>query len=289
MGNSRDFNRSRIYTAMLNSMVPEQFRVRHIRKETQDVVTIELKPLNSSSFSFQPGQFNMLYSFGKGEVPISISGNPVNGAAVIHTIRNVGKVTTALCALKKEEVIGIRGPFGKGWPVLEAKGKDILIAAGGIGLAPLRPVIYHLLINRKDYGNIFLLYGTRTPDDIIYSRELAQWRGRLDLTVEVTVDTAGSNWHGHVGVVTTLIPRIPISPIDTTAMICGPEIMIKFTVQELLKRGINMEDIFLSLERNMKCGIGLCGHCQLGPVFVCKDGPVVSYDRVKDIFGKREI
>lgn len=274
---------------MLNGMHPEQFRVQQIRKETQDVVTIELKPLNSSSFSFQPGQFNMLYSFGKGEVPISISGNPLNCDTVIHTIRNVGTVTTALCTLKKEEVIGIRGPFGKGWPVLEAKGKDILIAAGGIGLAPLRPVIYHLLTNRKHYGKIFLLYGTRTPDDIIYSRELTQWRGRLDLTVEVTVDTAGSNWYGHVGVVTTLIPRLPISPIDTIAMICGPEIMIKFTVQELLKRGINMEDIFISLERNMKCGIGLCGHCQLGPVFVCKDGPVVSYDRVKDIFGKREI
>jgi NAD(P)H-flavin reductase len=231
----------------------------------------------------------MVYSFGIGEVPISISGDPSKPERLVHTVRSVGAVTKVLCGLRMGDEVAVRGPYGTHWPVEDAVGHDVVIVAGGVGLPPLRPAIYHILANRGNYGRIVLLYGARTPRDMVYTAELKQWRSRFDVDVETTVDSATPEWRGNVGVVTTLIPRAGFNPNQTKAFICGPEIMTRFTILELQKRGVATADILISLERNMKCGIGLCGHCQLGSAFVCKDGPVFPLDEVKQFFGRREI
>ncbi|MBI2928179.1 MAG: FAD/NAD(P)-binding protein [Verrucomicrobia bacterium] len=273
-----------------DAMVPASYRVRRLRRETHDTFTVELQPATGNGgFAFAPGQFNMLYLFGVGEVPISISGDPARRDAVFHTTRAVGTVTRAMARLKAGDVLGVRGPFGSHWPVEEAEGNDVVIVAGGIGLAPLRPSLYHILSRREKYGRVVLLYGARTPADILYRKELEQWRARFDLEVYATVDRAHADWRGNVGVVTALIPRAPFDPLNTLAMVCGPEIMMRFTVAELHKRGVALDAIYLSMERNMKCAIGFCGHCQYGPTFICKDGPVFRYDRVKDWLAKWEV
>jgi NAD(P)H-flavin reductase len=240
-------------------------------------------------FSYAPGQFTMLYVFGVGEVPISISGDPAEPRLLVQTIRAVGTVTQALRKLRRGDVVGVRGPYGSAWPIQEAVGSDVIIVAGGLGLAPLRPALYAVLSHRAEYGAIALVYGARTPQDMLYVRELEHWRSRFDISVEVTVDSAAADWGGHVGVVTTLIPSIQFDPFSTIALVCGPEIMMRFTVQELFERGLTSEQIFVSLERNMKCAVGFCGHCQFGPHFVCKDGPVFRYEQIQPLFGKREI
>jgi len=278
-----------MHTQPVHPTLPHLWRVSKVKRETPDTKTLELEPVNRELWYFQPGQFNMLYVFGVGEVPISISGDPANPHRLIHTIRDVGAVTHHLCSLKPGEVIGVRGPFGSGWPIQDAEGSDVVIVAGGIGLAPLRPVIYHVLAHRGKYGNVVLLYGARSPKDLLYLKELEHWRGRFDLQVEVTVDVAEAEWYGHVGVVTTLIPRAEFDPSETTAFICGPEIMMRFTVQALEERGVPHETIYLSMERNMKCAIGLCGHCQFGPTFVCKDGPVFPFHKIARWFRIREV
>jgi len=271
-------------------MLPAPYSIQRVRQETDDTFTLELLPEDSGrEFSFAPGQFNMLYVFGVGEVPISISSAPGDLPLIKHTTREVGTVTRAMHQLKRGDVVGIRGPFGSCWPVQNAIGRDVVIVAGGIGLAPLRPALYRLMADREKFRKIVLLYGTRTPEDILYRRELEQWRGKFDLEIQVTVDRAASNWRGNVGVVTTMIPRAPFDPSNTFAMVCGPEVMMRFTVMELLNRGVAGDRIFLSAERNMKCGIGFCGHCQYGPTFVCKDGPVFSHNRIAAILGKSEI
>ncbi len=263
--------------------------VRRVQKEIAQTVTLDLQAPDGSDFTYAPGQFNMLYAFGMGEIPISISGDPARPDMLTHTVRDVGPVSHALCALRPGQTVGVRGPFGTAWPVEVARGSDVVIAAGGIGLAPLRPALYHVLTHRAEYGNVVLLYGARTRQDLLYTRELEQWRGRFDLQVEVTVDSAVGGWLGHVGTVTTIIPRATFDPRHTVAMVCGPEIMMRFTVLELQKRGIPNEQIYLSMERNMKCGVGLCGHCQWGPLFVCKDGAVFPYSDIATWFGKREV
>ena len=271
-------------------MVPSPYRVQRVRQDTYDTFTLELQSTNGAErFCFSAGQFNMLYVFGVGEVPISISGDPAIPVTLVHTTRAVGTVTKAMRQLKRGDMLGVRGPFGTHWPVEEAIGNDVVIVAGGIGLAPLRPALYALLANREKFGKVVLLYGTRTPSDILFRRELESWRSRLDLEVYVTVDRATGNWRGNVGVVTTLIPKAPFDPRNAVALVCGPEIMMRFTILELQKRGVAAENIFLSMERNMKCAVGFCGHCQFGPTFICKDGPVFRYDRIKDLFTKREI
>lgn len=271
-------------------MMPVPFRVQRLRQDTYDTFTLELQPANGvRKFAFAAGQFNMLYVFGVGEVPISISGDPAKPQTLVHTTRAVGVVTKAMRKLQRGGMVGVRGPFGTHWPVAEALGSDVVIVAGGIGLAPLRPALYALLARREKYGKVVLLYGARTPEDILYRRELERWRARLDLEVYVTVDRAAGNWRGNVGVVTTLIPKAPFDPRSAVAMVCGPEIMMRFTMLELQKRGVATENIFLSMERNMKCAVGFCGHCQFGPAFICKDGPVFRYDQIKELFAKREI
>jgi len=231
----------------------------------------------------------MLYVFGVGEIPLSISGDPQQKDLTVHTVRNVGIVTGALAGLRKGDCVGLRGPFGSGWPIDAAEGNDVVVIAGGIGLAPLRPVLYKLLANREKYGKVVLLYGTRSPEDILFRKELESWRGRFDMEVDVTVDHAMADWRGSVGVVTSLIPRANFDANNCIAMICGPEVMMYFCALELLKCGLDATEIYLSMERNMKCAMGFCGHCQLGPKFICKDGPVFSYDRIRDWLTKGEI
>ena len=271
-------------------MVPRPFRIDKRSDESADTFTIQLSALDDSgSLAFVPGQFNMLYVFGKGESAISISGNPATPKTLVHTIRAVGTVTTGVQALEPGATVGIRGPFGAPWPVEEAKGKDVLVIAGGIGLAPLRPVIYHVLKHRSDYQQATLLYGARTPGDMLFRAQLKRWRGRFDFDAHVTVDAARKDWRGHVGVVPGLIPLANPDPENTIVMICGPEIMMRFTVRDLLERGIPPEQIYVSMERNMKCAVGHCGHCQLGPEFVCRDGPVFPWSRIQPRLAIREL
>jgi NAD(P)H-flavin reductase len=271
-------------------VVTTPYLIQRFKKETHDTFSFELIPCNGKGkFCFKAGQFNMLYMYGIGEVPISICGDPNDESKMVHTIRAYGAVTSRMMTLKKGDTIGVRGPFGKHWPIEKLKGRDIIMVAGGIGIAPLRPVLYSILFNRHQYGKVTLLYGERTPGDLIYSSQIEQWRGRFDLDVEVTVDSAREGWLGNVGVVTNLIPRIQFDPTNTFAMLCGPEIMMHYTIQELSRRGLKDDQIYISMERNMKCGLGFCGHCQLGPTFVCKDGPVFLFSEIKHLFRKREM
>jgi NAD(P)H-flavin reductase len=270
-------------------MWPRPYRVRGRRHETRDTLTLDLAPVTGAGSGFAAGQFNMLYVHNVGEVPISISGDPARGGLLAHTVRMVGPVTRALGALRPGATLGVRGPFGNPWPVEEIKGSDVVIVAGGIGLAPLRPAVHALLARREEIGRLVLLYGVRTPGDLLYVRDLERWRSRMDLEVHVTVDAAADGWRGNVGVVTTLIPRAPFDPAAAVVLVCGPEVMMRFTVRELQARGVADERIFLSLERNMECGIGHCGHCQYGPVFVCRDGPVFRYDRIAPFFRIKEL
>ena len=274
-----------------NGSMPYRYRVSERQQENDDTFTLELEPVGDSALtSFAAGQFNMLYVYGLGEIPISISGDPRKPANLVHTTRAVGTVTRQMAKLRSGDMLGVRGPFGTQWPVEELKGNDMVFVAGGIGLAPLRPALYsRCLPHRGEYGRIVLLYGARTPEDILYRPELEHWRSRLDLEIYVTVDRATGDWHGNVGVVTTLIPRAPFDPQNAAALICGPEVMMRFTVQALQKRGVAADRTYLSLERNMKCGIGLCGHCQFGPHFICKDGPVFRLDQIQRFFGKWEV
>ncbi len=275
---------------MTEPMVTIQYRVLKIKRETHDTFVLDIESASKKTItSFTPGQFNMLYAFGKGEVPISISSDPATPEKLVHTIRAVGAVTNSLCKLDPGSVIGVRGPFGTGWPLEQAEGNDIVMVTGGIGLAPLRPAIYHLLANREKYGKIILLYGARSPGEMLYRKQLEHWRGRFDLDVRVTVDTARADWHGNVALVTALIPNALFDPYSTTAFICGPEVMMRYTLLELQKRGVDDENIYISMERNMKCGIGHCGHCQFGPYFICKDGPIFCMGEIREFFERREI
>ena len=275
-------------SASVAPMVPASFRVERVHRETHDVFSLELVPAGGGEgLSFRPGQFTMLYRFGVGEVPISISGHP-GAHALVHTIRSMGSVTQRMADLQRGDAVGVRGPFGSCWPLQEAKGKDLLIMAGGIGLAPVRPILYHVLEQRDDYGRVCLLYGTRTPRDIIYRHEMERWRSHLDLDIEVTVDSADADWHGRVGLVTNLAVRASFDPGNAVAMICGPEIMMRFSVMALERQGMAKEAIYVSLERNMRCAVGHCGHCQFGPHFVCKDGPVFRFDAIEHFFDIEE-
>ncbi|MFO0760518.1 MAG: FAD/NAD(P)-binding protein [Byssovorax sp.] len=275
---------------LLHPMIPALYRLSRVVRELPGVFTFHLDMRDRpGGFPFSPGQFNMLYVFGAGEVPISISGDPAEPGELVHTIRAVGAATRALEKLDRGDVIGVRGPFGAGWPMAEAAGKDLLILAGGLGLAPLRPAIVHALAHRKDYRRVIVLYGARTPGDILYRAELERWRGRFDTTVEVTVDRAEPDWPTHVGVVPALLSGVSFDPENAAAMICGPEVMMRFSARELEKKGLSPERMFVSMERSMKCGAGLCGHCQLGPSFVCKDGPVYRFSEVQRLFYTREV
>ncbi len=276
--------------SVADPMTPQIYRVQANHVELPGVFTLSLRAENDAAECvFEPGQFNMLYAFGMGEVPISISGDPAHPSALLHTLRAVGSVTEALQRLTAGAGLGIRGPFGNHWPAAAAEGADVVILAGGIGLAPLRPLIYRLLARRERYGAICIFYGARNPNEILYLEELEHWRSRFDLTVEVTVDRAGADWRGKVGMVTKLLGQKGFSATDSMAFLCGPEIMMRYAVLSLNELGVNHERIFVSMERNMKCALGFCGHCQYGAAFVCKDGPIFRFDRIADRFNVREI
>lgn len=275
--------------AGVDPMLPLVGRVLRRHRDGPQVWTLEMELQGDPLPAFAAGQFNMLTAFGVGEVPISVSGDPAEPRRLVHTIRAVGPVSTALTRLETDAALGVRGPFGAGWPMTEAPGRDIVIVAGGLGLAPLRPALYRLLAERSRYGHIVLLYGTRSPEEILFRREIESWRRRLDIDIEVTVDHATGAWHGNVGVVTTLLGRATFDPHQALALVCGPEIMMRFAVAALGEAGVADEAIWLSIERNMKCGIGHCGHCQLGPVLVCRDGPVLRYDRLRHLLAVKEI
>jgi NAD(P)H-flavin reductase len=271
-------------------MLPQPYRVQRARRELHDTWTLDLAPgERDGAITYRPGQFNMLYAFGVGEIPISISGDPTRAASLVHTVRAVGAVSRALCALKSGSAVGVRGPFGSAWPLEECQGRDVLVMAGGIGLAPLRPVVYELLAHRQRYGRVWLLDGARTPGDLLYKAEVERWQTRGTIDVLVTVDRGIAAWTGSVGVVTRLVERARFDAATAIAMVCGPEIMMRFSARELLNRGIAADRIYVSLERNMQCAVAHCGHCQFGPVLVCRDGPVFRYDRVADLLLVREL
>ncbi len=275
---------------MQRPLTPDLFRIVDVQTENHNIFTWKLEPLQPEpSCAFLPGQFNMLYAFGIGEVPISISGDPSHSDQWVHTIRAVGSVTHEMQQLQAGATIGVRGPFGTHWPVEKAEGMDIVLMIGGLGLAPVRPVIYYILAHRKKFGKVNILYGTRTPQDIFFRDELAAWQARKDLDVHVTVDMGLDGWSGEVGLVTDLLASAQCEPLDTVAMVCGPEIMMHFSVLALEKRGISPSSIWLSMERSMKCATGWCGQCQLGPHFICKDGPVFSYPELHPWLQKKEL
>ncbi|WP_245667716.1 FAD/NAD(P)-binding protein [Actinomadura macra] len=266
-------------------MTPLPYRVIAKRAETADTVTLTLSPVSAAIPEPEPGQFTMMYAFGIGEVPISVSRTrPV----LEQTIRAVGAVTEALCGMEAGQVIGLRGPFGIGWDIDEARGRDLVLAAGGIGLAPLRPAVLRALSQRDAYGRIAVLVGTRTPDDLLFEEELGEWRAR-GAQVEVTVDRPGPGWAGHVGLITNLVGSADVDPSEAGAYLCGPEIMMRLTAQALVGRGMHAGRVRLSLERNMRCGIGWCGHCQLGSLLICRDGPVMPYEHAAALMTVKEL
>jgi NAD(P)H-flavin reductase len=268
-------------------MLPMPYRVADRREETYDTVTLTLEPAGEAIPAFRPGQFTMLYAFGVGEVPISISGNG-GGPALVQTLRAVGAVTRALCDARPGTTVGVRGPYGTDWDVPSAAERDLVIVAGGIGLAPLRPVVLAALAARNRYRRVALLVGARTPGDLLFPDQRTAW-ARQGVDVEVTVDQAAPGWTGNVGLVTKLVDRAAFDPARCVAFVCGPEVMMRFVARSLRRRGVSADRIRISLERDMKCGIGLCGHCQLGPLLVCRDGPVRTYGDVADLLTVKEL
>lgn len=277
--------------AALDPITPRFLPVTRRIRETADTVSLEIETGASGDGErgFRPGQFNMLYAYGVGEIPVSISGDPAIPGRMVHTVRSVGPASEALTKLKRGDVVGVRGPFGSSWPLEEAAGFDVLVIAGGIGLAPVRSALYHLLKRHTAYGRRALLYGARSQQDLLYVKELDTWRRTPDFQVRVTLNRAGREWTGDVGHVTGLLSKVRFDPADSIAMVCGPEVMLRSAALALLDIGVPAERIFISMERNMKCAAGFCGHCQFGPYFICKDGPVFRYDRIRGLFAIREL
>ena len=270
-----------------NPWLTHTARIADVINEAEGIATYRLVRKGSSdafAYRFIPGQFNMLYLPGVGESAISMSGDPCRPDAWIHTVRVAGNVTRTLSRLVAGDTLGVRGPFGTGWPVDELTGGDVVVVAGGLGLAPLRPLIYHIINHRDQFQNVWLICGARTPDGLLFQNEYEQWR-RQGIDVQWTVDRATPDWQGQIGVVTLLIDRLRLSnPEQTSLVACGPEVMMTYAAASGLRLGLTTEQIWLSLERNMQCAAGLCGHCQLGPEFICKDGPVLRYDRIRQLF-----
>ncbi|MDR3691122.1 MAG: FAD/NAD(P)-binding protein [Fimbriimonas sp.] len=270
-------------------MIPRLMRVVKNRPETSNTFTLTLEDPDRIPFKFEPGQFNMVGIAGVGEVPVSVCGDPDSPMLVVHTIRAVGAITDALRRVVPGQFVMVRGPYGHGWPLREAEGHDVVIVCGGIGLAPMRPAVYRLLQARDRYGKCAMLYGTRTEKDILFKREFMRWRTRKDFRFELTLDRGRGVWRGNVGVVTDLISRLDVDAPNTIAMVCGYEMMMRFIVSSLIAQKLDPSRIFISMERNMKCGVGLCGHCQLRGTFVCRSGPVYRYSDIASLLPVREL
>jgi NAD(P)H-flavin reductase len=270
--------------------IPFPYRVVGRQAETHDSFSLRLEPVGVALSAFEAGQFTMLYKLGVGEIAISVSGDPTTrDGSLTQTIRDVGAVSRALTRTKPGDVIGVRGPFGHGWNLDHAAGHDLVIVAGGVGLAPLRPVVLGALARRADFGRIVLVAGARSPQEFLFREQLAAWADHPGIEVRLTVDQSATGWHGQVGFVTEPLSTLEIDAARTMAFICGPEPMMRFSANLLLAKQMPGSDIRISLERNMQCGIGLCGHCQLGPLLICRDGPVVDYERARPLLATREL
>jgi sulfhydrogenase subunit gamma (sulfur reductase) len=246
------------------------------------VFTIELP--DGMSLGHKPGQFVEVSIFGVGEAPISVTSSPSRSNGTFELCaRKVGDVTSALHNMKAGDTVGIRGPFGRGFPVEKFRGKDILFAPGGLGLPPLRSLINQVLDERAHFGRVIILYGSRNPDELLFKGELEEWGGRKDVELHLTVDKGDESWKGHVGVITTLFKDISIYPRNTIGVTVGPPIMYRFVLMEFLGKGLSEGNIYLSLERRMKCGIGKCGHCQINNIYSCQSGPVFPYSEIKGL------
>jgi NAD(P)H-flavin reductase len=238
------------------------------------------------NFRFTAGQFNMVYLFGVGEVAISIVSDPEEPERLDHTIRSVGRVTSAIAQLQAGETLGIRGPFGQGWPLHAARGHDVVIVTGGLGCAPVMGAIEYIFRRRLHYGSVKIIHGVKSPRDLVFHERFEAWSKRPDTEVLLASDRPDKTWRYHVGVVTELFERVSIDPPKTMVLMCGPEIMMRLGAPILMRRGIPATAIYVSLERHMECGIGLCGHCQMGPYFLCKEGPVMRYDLIEPWLGR---
>jgi NAD(P)H-flavin reductase len=262
------------------------------RREAPKIWTLRLRLQDEAlrrRFQFRPGQFNMVYDFGVGEVPISIVSDPADPELLDHTIRAVGAVTHRLCELDRGDVVGLRGPYGSWWPLDDAQGRDVVIVTGGLGCAPVVAAINYVMARRDAYGALKIFHGIKTTKDLLYRERFRAWRAAPNTEVHLTVDRPDRRWKYAVGVVTDLFRQARIEPDRSMVMMCGPEVMMRSAVRELIERGVTAERIYLSLERNMKCAVGFCGHCQYGPMFICKDGPVLRYDRIRRWFDIREL
>lgn len=275
-----------------DSWVPVPARIVAVHQENFNTSTFKLQIADEDirrSYTWAPGQFNMVWVPGVGEAAISISSDPDDTTCLSHTIRAVGSVTRAVSRMGEGGIVGLRGPFGQGWPLDHLIGRDVVIVSGGIGLAPLRPVIYWLLKHRDRFRRVVLLYGCRTPEDRLYTDELQQWTEGHRIDVLVTVDNATPGWVGPVGVVTRLLQRIRVNAEQTTVLVCGPRMLNRVAAWNFLQLHVPPDNVYVSLERNMNCGFGRCGHCQYGPKLVCRDGPVFRFDHIADIFAHEEV
>lgn len=261
-------------------------------QEARDIFTYRLRFLDQAArrgFRFAGGQFNMVYAFGVGEVAISIVSDPEDPELLDHTIRIVGRTTQAIGRLGPGDSLGIRGPYGRGWPLEKARGKDVVIITGGLGCAPVVGAIEYIFRRRDNYGAVKILHGVKAPHDLLYRERFDAWRRQPDTEVFLSSDQPAKSWQYHIGVVTELFERVQFTPGRTIVLMCGPEIMMRVGIPILVRRGVSESSVYVSLERHMECGIGLCGHCQLGPYFLCKDGPVMRYDTVAPWLGRHGI
>jgi len=271
----------------MNPYLPREAEIIRRSEESPNTVSLLLRLTDGQPYDFAPGQFNMLYLYGCGEVAISVVSDTEDDGLLMHTIRALGRITRGLTALKPGSRIGLRGPFGRGWPMTEAEGRDVVIVTGGLGCAPSVSVIHYILSRRERYGRLSILQGVKHTDDLIWRAQYDAWSALPDVQVLLAADVAEPGWHGHVGLVTTLFDRLHLTADRTVAMLCGPEVMMRAGAEGLQALGLNADSIHLSMERNMQCAVGHCGHCQIGAHFVCRNGPVFRWPEVRSLLGTR--
>jgi len=271
----------------MNPYLPREAEIVGRSEESPDTFSLHLRLTDGQPYDFAPGQFNMLYLYGAGEVPISIVADDRDSGVLTHTVRALGRVTNGLSKLHVGDRIGLRGPYGRGWPMSRAQGHDLLVVTGGLGCAPSVSIIHHVLAHRERFGQLSILQGVKHTDDLIWRDQYDTWAGLPDIQVLLAADVAQPGWHGHVGLVTALFEHLQFEPADTLAMLCGPEVMMRAAAEQLHLRGIAADDIYISMERNMQCAVGHCGHCQMGAHFVCRDGPVFAWPAVRALLGVR--
>lgn len=267
--------------------LPFEAEIVECTQNTASIFTLHLRFTEHQRhqlYTFHPGQFNMVYLFGVGEVAISIVSDPDEKETISHTIRAIGRVTKAMRTLKQGDKIGIRGPFGRGWPLHKVQGKDVVVVTGGLGCAPTVSIINYILARRSQYGNLKILQGVKHSEDFIFRKQYEKWKESTHTEVYVAADQVGPHWPWGRGHVTDMIEKLELQAANTVAMLCGPEMMMHATIKALKSRQIAEENIYISMERNMECGIGQCGHCQYGGLFICKDGPVFAYPDIKNLF-----